>query len=54
MEAVDGDAFGEPDRITIRLWSEGADIYNDDPLYQISGDLSGGKIQIHRNGPTAT
>jgi len=53
VDAVDGDASGEPDRFTIRLWPDGADIYNDDPLYQVSGNLSGGKIQIHRQGATA-
>ncbi len=48
VEARDGDKSGQPDRFVIRIWAPGAKPDVTEPLYVATGDVQGGKIQIHK------
>lgn len=45
--ARDGDPTGQTDRFTIKIYAPGSDPSTSSPVYQASGDLSGGQIIIH-------
>ena len=47
VDVYDTSNPGGSDRFLVRIWDIGADPTQDSPLYQASGDLAGGKIQIH-------
>lgn len=45
--AFDGDrAGGQPDRFTIRIWTDGGSF--DVPTYRAEGDLGGGQVVVHK------
>lgn len=49
VDARDSSGTGQADRLVLKVYAPGADPATAAPVYQASGDVTGGAITIHRN-----